>query len=158
MKTSSFKYFFAAAAFIPLTLFKPPSGAWPSSAQIRIGKGDCNTGPIFKVKVAQTSDARSKRLSHRKKELSEQEGMLFILNEHTTGYFWMKDTFIPLSLIFFDGKGKYLSGSEMPVETNPSEPIHRYPIPPGTQLALEVAPGNTQALTAATSPVLCVQK
>ena len=143
--------------FIPLSLFKVPQGKWPEATQIRIGKEDCKEGPVFDVKVAQSAGDRAKGLSHRKKPLAPSEGMLFILTQNTSGYFWMKDTYIPLALIFFDNNGKVLSGVEMPVEQNPEAPIHEYNIPKGTSYGLEIAPGNSTQFISPSAYSLCIK-
>jgi uncharacterized membrane protein (UPF0127 family) len=34
------------------------------------------------------------------------DGMLFVFPEDTTGGFWMKNTRVPLTIVFFDAEGK----------------------------------------------------
>lgn len=53
------------------------------------------------VEVARTREELAKGLMFRK-ELAENAGMLFIFEEQTTLNFWMKNTFIPLDIGFFD--------------------------------------------------------
>lgn len=53
----------------------------------------------FQVEVADTREERTKGLSGRKK-LGEKEGMLFVFEETGLHTFWMKDTLIPLDIIF----------------------------------------------------------
>jgi len=33
------------------------------------------------------------------------DGMLFVFGENTTGAFWMKNTLVPLTIVFFDERG-----------------------------------------------------
>ena len=51
------------------------------------------------VEVAKTSEERSKGLMYREK-LSNNEGMLFIFPFEDVIQLWMKDTYIPLDVIF----------------------------------------------------------
>ena len=55
----------------------------------------------YNVEVAQTDEEKTKGLQG-KKELAEDEGMLFIYDEPQTVGFWMQDTDIPLDIIFID--------------------------------------------------------
>ena len=55
----------------------------------------------YNVEVAQTDEEKPKGLQG-KKELAEDEGMLFIYDEPQTVGFWMQDTDIPLDIIFID--------------------------------------------------------
>ena len=52
----------------------------------------------YNVEVAQTDEEKTKGLQD-KKELAEDEGMLFIYDEPQTVGFWMQDTDIPLDII-----------------------------------------------------------
>ncbi len=52
------------------------------------------------VEVAYTRDARTRGLMWRT-ELAEGKGMLFIFPEDTWLSFWMKNTLIPLDMVFF---------------------------------------------------------
>lgn len=55
----------------------------------------------YNVEVAQTDEEKIKGLQD-KKELAEDEGMLFIYDEPQTVGFWVQDTDIPLDIIFID--------------------------------------------------------
>lgn len=55
----------------------------------------------YNVKVAKTEEEREKGLQN-VKELPEDEGMLFIFDNPQTVGFWMKDTLIPLDIIFIN--------------------------------------------------------
>lgn len=45
--------------------------------------------------------------------LAPDAGMIFLYFEPTTGGFWMKNTFIPLSIAFFDREGRIVDIDEM---------------------------------------------
>jgi uncharacterized membrane protein (UPF0127 family) len=55
----------------------------------------------YNVKVAEAEEDKIKGLQGRK-SLAEDEGMLFVYDEPQTVGFWMKDTDIPLDIIFID--------------------------------------------------------
>lgn len=54
---------------------------------------------IYKVKILKTEDEQEKGLQGIK-ELPEDEGALFVLEEPTDCSIWMKDTYIPLMIVF----------------------------------------------------------
>ena len=58
-------------------------------------------GKTFEVEIADTQLERAQGLMFRK-ELKENSGMLFIFPESDKHSFWMKNTFIPLDIIWID--------------------------------------------------------
>ncbi len=62
----------------------------------------------YKCKVAESDEDRIKGLQN-VKELPKNEGMLFIFDKPQTVDFWMKDTLIPLDIIFVDEDCEVLS-------------------------------------------------
>ena len=64
-------------------------------------------GPAtFQVKVAQTPQERQQGLMYRR-ELPRDQGMLFV-QPPGPAVFWMKNTYIPLDLLYFNADGKLL--------------------------------------------------
>ena len=55
----------------------------------------------YNVEVARTEEEKIKGLQE-KESLGENEGMLFIYDEPQELAFWMKDTAIPLDIVFID--------------------------------------------------------
>jgi len=67
---------------------------------------------VVKAEIACTSDERSKGLMYRKK-LPDGEGMLFVFERDEVLSFWMKNTYIPLSIAFIASDGKIIDIKDM---------------------------------------------
>jgi uncharacterized membrane protein (UPF0127 family) len=57
------------------------------------------------VEIARTDAERARGLMHRR-ALAPDAGMLFLFEEAAVHAFWMKDTFIPLDLLFIGEDGR----------------------------------------------------
>ncbi len=97
----------------------------------------------FTVEVAQTEEERKIGLMHRY-ELAADHGMLFDLgtSDDAVGM-WMKNTYIPLDIIFLDDRGKVLS-----IAKN-TTPLSRtiIPAPRGARYAVELNAGTANAIS-----------
>jgi uncharacterized protein len=60
----------------------------------------------FRPELALTSEQRSTGLMHRLK--APVDGMLFVFPHDTTSGFWMKNTLVPLKIVFFDRRGNHV--------------------------------------------------
>ena len=111
-------------------------------------------GAMVRPEVAKTSAQRSLGLMHRRQVPTD--GMLFVFPVPTRGGFWMKNTLVPLTIVFFDSAGKRVRGTfskEMtPCREDPcriSDPGRTY------RFALELRASDTRpALTLGPPAVL----
>ncbi len=67
---------------------------------------------IIHVEVAVTDQQKMRGLMYRK-TLPDNGGMLFMLGHEDHANFWMKNTFVPLSIAFIDKEGKILEIVDM---------------------------------------------
>jgi uncharacterized protein len=95
----------------------------------------------FAVEIADTEAAREKGLMFRK-SLPEGQGMLFDFHQEQSVGFWMKNTYIPLDMIFIRGDGRILRIAEN------TEPLSERIIPSGgpVRAVLEVIGGTARKL------------
>lgn len=95
----------------------------------------------IEVEVAKTDQERQKGLSN-KKSLNENSGMLFVLPSNSKPTFWMKDTLIPLDIIWI--KENRVVGIERNVQTQigaTDKELVRYNAPGVVDFVLEVNAG-----------------
>jgi uncharacterized membrane protein (UPF0127 family) len=96
-------------------------------------------GKPLRPELALTDDARAKGLMFRKR--APADGMLFVFPTSTIGGFWMKNTLVPLTIVFYDFRGTRVRKLAMkPCREDPCriyDPGRRY------RFALEL-PGGDQ--------------
>jgi uncharacterized membrane protein (UPF0127 family) len=66
----------------------------------------------IRVEVAKTPEERARGLMGRR-SLGKDEGMLFIFEKEDYHGFWMKNTYIPLSIAFIDKEGRIAKITDM---------------------------------------------
>jgi hypothetical protein len=110
------------------------SGASNSAATLRLD------GVPFRPELAITSASRSVGLMNRTR--APADGMLFVFPEDTRGGFWMKNTLVPLTIVFFNADGKRVRKLSMTPCRQESCPIYN----PGRRyrFALELRASDTR--------------
>ena len=96
------------------------------------------------VEVAKTNDERAKGLSNRT-SLADKSGMVFVFNKDTKPVFWMKDTKIPLDMIWInDDKITKIDFNVQPEPNVADNRLKRYSAPSATDYVLEVNGGFSE--------------
>lgn len=78
-------------------------------------------------------------------DLGDLDGMLFYWRHEASGGFWMKDTLIPLDIVWFDEDGRYLDRASMvpcPPDAGDACPIYGPEGDPDYRFAIEADPGD----------------
>ena len=96
---------------------------------------------VFTVEIAKTDEERQKGLMFRK-ELPEGRGMLFDFKPDQHVSMWMRNTYIPLDMLFINGDGTIRRIAEN------TEPLSEKTIPSGGPVrgVLEVVGGTAKKL------------
>jgi uncharacterized membrane protein (UPF0127 family) len=115
--------FIAAIAVVAaVAVSTVPDGSSDTRANLRLD------AVPFRPELAVSSDERSLGLMNRRR--APADGMLFVFRRDTSGGFWMKNTLVPLTIVFFDAQGKRVRRLSMtPCRRDPCpiyEPRRRY--------------------------------
>ncbi len=99
-------------------------------------------GTKFLVEVANTDASREQGLMHRD-HLPDDRGMLFVFESEDIWSFWMKNTLIPLDVVWLDGDGRIVDVAEgmQPCKTVPCPLYHPEQL---SSFALEIGAGRYQ--------------
>lgn len=119
------------------------------------GSGGESKGPVIvlntekgkteiPVDIADTSEERSKGLMYRE-SIPENYGMFFVFEEERERNFWMKNTLVPLDMIFFDGNYKVVNivHNARPCK---KDPCRVYPSEKPAKYVLEVNGGKSDGI------------
>lgn len=98
----------------------------------------------FKVQVANNDNTRATGLMFRK-EMAGDEGMVFLFEKEQPLTFWMKNTLIPLDMVYLDKDWKVISIQK---EAQPckADPCVLYPSRGNAQYVLEINGGLSDKL------------
>ena len=105
LRLVSFTGFLAAATLLVVT--SAAGQATFKRGVLTITQGRTRT--VLQVEVADTPVSRAQGLMNRK-HLADDAGMLFIFEASGRGAFWMKNTKIPLDILYFDADARFVSG------------------------------------------------
>lgn len=113
-----------------------------SQAEVKFEKKKFKIGnQTLIVEIADTNERTAQGLMYRK-ELPEGTGMLFIFPDEQIRSFWMKNTFVPLSIGFFNSKKELIDIQDMAPATSEMQMDHpTYASKGPAQYALEVPKG-----------------
>lgn len=90
---------------------RPSSNWWTVPMQIG--------NKTFTLEIANTFESRKTGLMHRK-SMPADHGMIFVFADEQPLGFWMKNTLIPLDVIYLDAKGKVISIKKLePLDLSP---------------------------------------
>ena len=81
-----------------VVLFAPAGSASSERANLRLD------GMPVHPELALTSAQQQRGLMFRRK--APADGMLFVFSQATSGGFWMKNTLVPLTIVYFDTAGR----------------------------------------------------
>ena len=97
------------------------------------------SGAVYRVEIARTPEEQAQGLMFRE-SLPPESGMLFLFSDDAPHKFWMKNTMIPLDMIWMDGTGRvvFVSANTPPCKADPC-PSYGPDVPAPT--VLEIAGG-----------------
>lgn len=110
------------------------------TATLRTAKGDF----VIDVEIADVSSERTKGLMYRD-SMKDNHGMFFVFDNEEQLSFWMKNTLIPLDMIFFDSNYKvvHVQKNALPCKADPCEV---FPSIKPAKYVLEVKAGTSDRL------------
>jgi uncharacterized membrane protein (UPF0127 family) len=100
------------------------------------------SGATYRLELARTPEEQAQGLMYRE-SLPERSGMLFLFGDRAPHKFWMKNTMIPLDMIWLDALGKVLFVS---ADTPPckADPCPTYGPETPADRVLEIAGGKAK--------------
>lgn len=99
------------------TLFLLLASCAQARTKVAVPVGDI----VFLCEIALTPEEKQQGLMYRK-NLKENEGMLFVFEDEALRSFWMKNTLIPLSIAYIDSSGTIREIYDMQPESLQSVP------------------------------------
>ncbi|QIR84559.1 DUF192 domain-containing protein [Paracoccus sp. AK26] len=132
----------------PAAFFLSVLAAFPGAADVACAPDratfQTDGGPVsFQVELADDEAERAQGLMFRK-SLPRGDGMLFIYDEPRAVSFWMRNTFIPLDLIFMDEAGviRHIHRNAVPLDETPIPGAAVGDPSPERRMILEIAGGE----------------
>lgn len=129
-------YLFSAILLLSGPTHAQPMQGGPSFMKKTIKVGDKK----LLVEIADTDQKQGYGLMYRT-NLAEGTGMLFVFSNEETRMFWMKNTFVPLSIGYFNAQKILIDLKDMKPVKSEMEAPETYPSSGPAQYALEVPQG-----------------
>lgn len=104
-------FFLSLALLLPLPLLRAQEQKPADLPVITLHIDNAN----LRTEVAATESERETGLMYRTK-MDDNDGMIFLMPVITSAHFWMKNTYIPLSIAFLDKNGVILEIHDMQPE------------------------------------------
>ena len=101
-------------------------------------------GKTFYVELAENDEQHMRGLMFRE-QMAPDRGMFFIFNAEFMQAFWMKNTLIPLDILYFDKKLRLVS-TQSSVPPCKADPCPSYPSSGPAQYVLELNAGTADKL------------
>ena len=115
-------------------------------------------GKHFGIEIAADNDSRARGLMFRD-SMSADHGMLFVFDGMEPRVFWMKNTHIPLDILYFDKNYKLVSMQQrVPPCHSMGDDCPQYPSSGPAQYVLELNAGTADKLGAKPGDVLKVTR
>ena len=133
----------------------PPAGA-PTAAPADTGpRITMPSGAVYRLELALTPEDQAQGLMYRE-SLPPRAGMLFVFDQPAPHHFWMKNTMIPLDMIWMDETGKviFVSADTPPCK---ADPCATYGPDTNAKQVLEIAGGKAKQEGVAVGSVLKIE-
>lgn len=124
-----------------------PVGTTPVTVTLR--------GRSFSVELATHEAARERGLMMRT-SLAPDRGMLFVFPDAAPRGFWMKNTLIPLDILYFDARRKLVS-AQQDVPPCRADPCPTYPSEGPARYVLELSAGTARRIGARKGDTLAIE-
>lgn len=135
-----------------LILLTAAAPAMPAAGQVAFETDDLSIETAegahdFQVEIARTGEERAQGLMFRR-QLAADAGMLFLFDGSQVRAMWMKNTYIPLDMLFIDEAGKIVRIEERTVPFSERAIVSGSPVAAvlelnaGTASRLKIRPGD----------------
>ena len=127
----------------------------PSPAAVSGPRVEMPSGAVYRVELATDPEQQAQGLMYRE-NLPDKTGMLFVFPETAPHHFWMKNTMIPLDMIWLDDSGRvvFVSANTPPCK---ADPCPTYGPDRNVRYVLEIAGGKAAAENVTVGTVLPIR-